>query len=276
MHLLQVLQTTPGSDLKASTVSTSFFRPVLKCWKERGSAIWGRAEYLWPTEHTFHAHWSDLQTKQRTTTCSCRFQIKGPWGHSNLSSIFKVLFHAQNCLAFVSPSQAPEFNQNCVKIYLCLTMLFFHKSSRIKIATFRIPSIILQLVLHRQKNQWSSLIENLFFTWRTKIIACLWRSSLQLWTRSMETQRSKTPSSTGSCDIFLSFSFTPSTGSALKPYKTIQFTHLDETKSHLTQITPLEAELLHQSHSAPSCQWPSSPISSFLPFVQVYTTLHFW
>lgn len=108
-----------------------------------------------------------------------------------------------------------------------------------------------------------------------KIIACLWRSSLQLWTRSMETQRLKTPSSTGSCDIFLSFSLTPSTGSALRPYKTIQFTHF-YTKSHLIQVTPLEAELLHQSHSAPSYQWPSSPISSFLLFVQVYTILHFW
>lgn len=36
-----------------------------------------------------------------------------------------------------------------------------------------------------------------------KMIACLWKSTLQLWT-SMETQRWKTPSWTGSCDISLS------------------------------------------------------------------------
>lgn len=43
-----------------------FSRPVLKCWKERGRVVWGRAVYLWPTEHTFHAHWSESMTSKQS------------------------------------------------------------------------------------------------------------------------------------------------------------------------------------------------------------------
>lgn len=94
-----------------------------------------------------------LQTKQRITTCSCRFQIKEHCGYSNLFSILKVLLHAWDCLAFVIPSQAPDFKKNGMKIYLCLTVQFFHKSSRKRIATFWIASVTLQLAFHRQKKK---------------------------------------------------------------------------------------------------------------------------
>lgn len=36
-----------------------FSRFVMKCQKKRGRVVWGRAVYFWPTEHTFHAHWSE-------------------------------------------------------------------------------------------------------------------------------------------------------------------------------------------------------------------------
>lgn len=43
-------------------VSASF--PDL-CWSARGreeGVVWGRAFYLWPSEHTFQAHWSESTT----------------------------------------------------------------------------------------------------------------------------------------------------------------------------------------------------------------------
>lgn len=86
--------------VKASTVSTSFFHTCAEMLEGERKGCLGES----CLSLTYWAHipctviWEhDLQTKQRTTTCSCRFQTKGPCGYSNLSSLFKVLFHAQNC-----------------------------------------------------------------------------------------------------------------------------------------------------------------------------------
>lgn len=62
MHLLQVLQTTPGSDVQGSTVSTSFLQTCAEMLEGGGRVVWARAVYLWPTEHTFHTHWSESTT----------------------------------------------------------------------------------------------------------------------------------------------------------------------------------------------------------------------
>ena len=120
--LLQMLSSHPIKVwFKAQYSQCKVSRPVPQCRRGRGEVVWGRTVYRWPTEHAFHAHQSESTGFKWSTEpppAHAGFRSRSIDGYSKLLSILKVLFHAQNCLAFIIPCQVLDFEQNCMKIYL--------------------------------------------------------------------------------------------------------------------------------------------------------------
>lgn len=117
--LLQMLSSQPIKIWsKVQYSQCKFSRPVLKCWRGRARGCLGQSSLsLTYWAHIpctlFWEHWLQSTEHHLLMQISDWRALLGI-----LFSISKVLFHAQNCLALIIPSQVLDFEQNCMKIYV--------------------------------------------------------------------------------------------------------------------------------------------------------------